>query len=300
MSNNSDIWTFVHEPKTFDNLILNKDIRPKLRKAFKKVPNLLLYGKPGVGKGTFTHIFLKETKLDYMWVNASDETGIDVMRDKIKSFATSMGVTPLKIVVLNEADSLSSGPQGAQKMLRQLMEDVQKITRFILLANYEHLFIPEIKSRCPPIEISNPPGVEIFKFCENILKSERVKYNKQTLMNIIKKCYPDIRKTVSVLQENSIDGVLKGDIISKSEDTFKKILELLKSGNLDVLRKTLKSNVIDYIGLYGFLFENVGDFSSPGDAIIEIGEHLYRNDSMAIKEINFIHMVIKMMKGRMI
>ena len=297
---NSDIWTFIHEPKTFDNLILNKDIRPKLKKAFKEVPNLLLYGKPGVGKGTFAHILLRETKMDYLWVNASDETGIDVMRDKIKSFATSMGVTPLKIVVLNEADSLSSGPQGAQKMLRQLMEDVQKITRFILLANYEHLFIPEIKSRCQVMEMANPPGVEIFKFCENILKSERVKYNKQTLMSIVKKCHPDIRKTVWSLQENTIDGVLKGDVISKSEDTFKIILEQLKGSNLEGLRKTLKSNVIDYAGLYEFLFENVGDFSSPGDAIIEIGEHLYRNDSMAIKEINFIHMIIKMMKGRMI
>ena len=296
----TDIWTFVHEPKTFDNLILNKDIRPKLKKAFKEVPNLILYGKPGVGKGTFAHIFLKETKLDYLWVNASDETGIDTMRDKIKQFATAMGVTPLKIVVLNEADSLSSGPQGAQKMLRQLMEDVQKITRFVLLANYEHLFIPEIKSRCQVIEVSNPPGIEIFKFCEKILKSEKVKYDKQTLMSIVKKCHPDIRKTVWSLQENTINGKLKGDVISRSEDIFKNVLAMIKNSNLDELRKLLKGNVIDYIGLYEYLFENVGEFSSPGGAIIEIGEHLYRNDSMAIKEINFIHMVVKMMEGRMI
>ena len=296
----SDIWTFIHEPKEFKDLILNKDIKPKLKKALKEVPNLLLYGKPGVGKGTFTHMLLRKTCYDYLWVNASDDTGIDTMRDKIKSFATSMGITPLKVVVLNEADSLSSGQQGAQKMLRQLMEDVQKITRFILLANYEHLFIPEIKSRCQVIEMSNPPGGEIYKLCEKILKSERVKYDKKTLINIVKKCYPDIRSTIWGIQGNTINNVLKSDIISRSEEVFKEILEMIKNGDLDSLRKLLRSNVIDYIGLYGFLFDNAGEFKSPGDAIIEIGEHLYRNDSMAIKEINLIHMAVKMMKGGVI
>jgi len=292
----SDIWTFIHEPKKFENLILNSNIRPKLKKAFKEVPNLLLYGKPGVGKGTFTHIFLRETGLNYIWVNASDEAGIDTMRDKIKSFATSLGTTDLKIVVLNEADSLTSGQQGAQKMLRQLIEDVHKITRFILLANYEHLFIPEIKSRCQVIEISDPPGVEIFKFCEGILKSEKVKYNKGTILQIVEKCYPDIRKTVWTLQENTIDNVLIGSLVSRSESIFADILGLIKKGSLEELRKYLKSNVIDYIGLYEFLFDNVGDFKSPGDAIIEIGEHMYRNDNVSIKEINFMYMVVKMMK----
>jgi DNA polymerase III delta prime subunit len=293
----NDIWTFKYEPKKFDDIILNKDIRPKLYKAMKEVPNMLLYGKPGVGKGTFTHIFLNETGLDYLWVNASDERGIDVMRDKIKSFATALGISGMKVVVLNEGDALTT---EAQRMLRQLIEDVHKVTRFIFLANYEHLFIPEIKSRCQVIEMSNPPGADILKFCEHILKSEGVKYDRKVVASVIKKCYPDIRNTIWRLQENTIDNVLKGDKVSNSEDLFQSILHLMKSSDLEGIRKSLKSNSVDYIGLYEYLFENVGDFKSPGDAIIEIGEHLYRNDNAAIKEINFIHMFVKMMKGGMI
>jgi replication factor C small subunit len=260
----------------------------------KELPNMILYGKPGVGKGTFTHILLKETGLDYLWVNASDERGIDVMRDKIKSFATALGISGMKIVVMNEGDALTT---DSQKMLRQLIEDVQRITRFIFLANYEHMFIPEIKSRCQVIEVSDPPGRDILEFCERILKSEHVKYDKKTVISIIKKCHPDIRKTIWRLQENTIDNVLKGDTISASENSFKSILDMMVKKDLDGLRSFLRSNVVDYIGLYDFLFENVGEFASPGDAILEIGEHLYRNDSMAIKEINFIHMVVSMMKG---
>jgi replication factor C small subunit len=293
----SDIWTFKYEPKSFDDIILNSDIRPKLQKAMKEIPNLLLYCKPGVGKGTFTHIFLKETGLDYLWVNASDERGIDVMRDKIKSFATALGISGIKVVVLNEGDALTTEAQG---MLKQLIEDVHKITRFIFLANYEHPFIPEIKSRCQVIEISNPPGADILKFCEHILKSEGVEYDRKTVVSIIKKCHPDIRSIIWRLQENTIDGILKSDMISRSESTFLSVLEMMKKSDIEGVRKFLRSNTIDYIGLYEYLFENVGEFKSPGDAIIEIGEHLYRNDSMAIKEINFVHMFVKMMKGNMI
>lgn len=100
--NKTDIWTFKYEPQFFENMVLNDDTRKKLGKVFTEVPNLMLVGPAGVGKGTFTHIFLKQTGLDYLWVNCSDETSIDNIRTKVKSFATSLGITPLKIVVLNE------------------------------------------------------------------------------------------------------------------------------------------------------------------------------------------------------
>jgi replication factor C small subunit len=290
----SDIWTFKYEPQKFDDIILSDSVRGKLKKAIQELPNIILYGKPGVGKGTFMHVLLKETGIDYLWVNASDERGIDVMRDKIKSFSTALGISGIKIVVMNEGDALTT---DAQKMLRQLIEDVHKITRFMFLANYEHMFIPEIKSRCQVIEVAEPPGTEILKLCERILKSENVKYERSTVVSIIKKCYPDIRNTIWRLQENTINGILKGDTITHSENVFKNVLGLMLQKDLDGIRKFLRSNVVDYIGLYGYLFENAGEFASPGDAILEIGEHLYRNDRMAIKEINFIHMVVSMMKG---
>lgn len=97
-----NIWTFVHEPKKLDDMILTLDLKGKLRKVITEVPNLLLVGPPGVGKGTFVHILLKETGYDYIWINASDETGIETMRRKVKSFSTALGTSEMKIVVLNE------------------------------------------------------------------------------------------------------------------------------------------------------------------------------------------------------
>jgi replication factor C small subunit len=296
MKKETDIWSFVHEPTDFDSMVLNPEIKPTLKKALTEIPNLLIYGPPGVGKGTFAHILLRESGLDSMWVNASDETGIDNMRSKIKQFSTALGITDLKVVVLNEADSLSSGQQGAQKILRQMMEDVQNITRFILLANYESYIIPEIKSRCQTIKMDNPPGKDIFKFCEYILKSEGVSYTTKILLNIVKKCYPDIRKTVWTLQENTVNKKLSSSRISSSEDTWKLIFNGMLKGDVDTVRKALKSNYIDYNELYKYLFDNIGEFKSPGDAIIDIGEYLYRDGTVAIKEINFMAMFVKMMK----
>jgi len=99
---NTEIWTFKYEPNKFEDIILNDDIRLKLKKTVKEIPNLMLIGPPGVGKGTFTNYFLKETKLDFIKINCSDETGIDNLRTKVKSFAQTLGTTSLKIVVMNE------------------------------------------------------------------------------------------------------------------------------------------------------------------------------------------------------
>jgi len=219
------------------------------------------------------------------------------MREKVRSFATALGVTKIKIVVLNEGDSLTSGQQGSQKMLRQLMEDVHKITRFILLANYEHSIIPELKSRFRTLKLEGPPAKDIFHHMAKILKAEGVKYNKKTLLELVKKCYPDIRSTIGVLQENSIGGVLSGDLISSSENLNKDIMRFILAGDLEAVRKTLRSNYIDYSSVYEYLYNNAGSFKSPGDAILEVGQHLVWDSTIAIKEINFMHMVVSMMKN---
>lgn len=296
----NNIWTFKYEPKKFEDMILNDNIKPKLKKAIEEVPNIMLFGKPGVGKGTFANILLRETGFDNMWINASDETGIDTIRDKVRSFSTALGITPLKIVVLNEADSLSQGAQGAQKMLKQLIEDVHKICRFIFLTNNLNLMMEEIQSRCQVITVDNPPIKDIGLFCSKILKAEGVEYQNATLISIIKKCYPDIRKTIWALQENTIKGKLVGDLISTSEALFKEILAKMLVQDVESIRNLLRSNFVDYDQLYEYLYENLGEFSSPGGAILEIGDHARWSKDVANKEINFMHMVFKMIWGKVI
>jgi replication factor C subunit 2/4 len=296
----SDIWTFKYEPTKIEDMILNPDIRPKLQKTLTEFPNLFLYGPPGIGKGTFAHIFLEQTQLDYMWVNGSEHTGIDFIRTHIRPFATAMGQTNPKICVVNEADALSGSGNisGAQKMLRQLIEDVHKITRFIFLANYEQYFIPELKSRCQVILFSKPPMVEIGKFASYILKREGIKYNPKKLAQIIKKCYPDIRKTIWALQENSIDGELKSIEVYSSESVFKEIVNAMLAKDVGKTRQMLRDNWILYPQLYDYLYDNSNLFPSQGGAILKIGDHC--KNAVLNEEINFMHMFMEMMRDGVI
>ena len=295
-----NLCVYKYNPETFDNIIFNEDIKPKLAKALDEMPNLLLYGSAGVGKGCFANIMIKKDNIDHMWINSSDESGIDVFRNKIRPFASAMCLKDLKVVVLNECDSMTSGPQGSQKLLRQLMEDTYKLCRFVLLCKYEGYINPEIKSRCQVIKVDNPPIKEIAKFCLDILRKEKVKFDGKVVLEIVKKCYPDIRKTINVLQENVIDGKLIGASISASEDLFKKILNLLFENDFDNVRKELKSNYIPYPELYQYLYDNAEEFKQPAGAILLIGEALRWDTTVAIKEVNFMAMMVDMILKKVI
>lgn len=292
----SKLWTMEYEPQTIDEMILSENVKPKLKKAIQELPNIMLYGTAGVGKGTFANILIRETGYDHMWLNASDETGIDIVRDKIAPFSTSMPMTQMQVVILNESDSLTStSKQNAQKMLKQLMEDVHKITRFVFLTNNINEMLPEIQSRCGEvIHVCSPPKKDIGKFALSILRKEKIKFEGKDVLDIVRKCYPDIRKTILALQGNCIDGELTGSMISLTEGINKKLLQLTIDKDIEELRKELRANYVDYPDLYSYLYENAGDFKQPGKAILEIGEHLFRHVRYPIPEINFMRMVMSM------
>lgn len=296
-----DYWPIKHAPKTFDELILNDEIKPKLKKALYEVPNIILYGSAGVGKGSWANVLLSHTGFDKMWLNASDETGIDVVREKITQFAHGNSLTPLKICVLNEADSLTSHTkQAAQKSLKQLMEDVAKHCRFVLLTNNINEIMSEIRSRCWVVNVCAPPIQDIGKYCLKILREEGIEYEAKDVADICKKCYPDIRRTVEVLHENTFEGKLTGSSLSMNEDLWRSIFDLIKKRDVEEVRKSLKSNYIDYPDLYSFLYDNAGEFKQPGAAILEIGEHLYRHSTYPIPEINFMRMVMSFIYHKII
>lgn len=292
--NKTDIWCFQHEPDNIEDMVLNDDVRDKLNNIINQSLNVTLVGPAGVGKGTFTHIFLKQSGFDYIWVNCSDETSVENMRTKVKSFATALGTSKLKMVVLNEADYLSP---NAMAMLRDLIEQVHSITRFILMCNYGHKLLPEITSRCPIVEMGSPPLKDIAKFVMGVLKKENVKIEKlETIIETIKKLYPDIRTTLNTLQLNTIDGKISSVKFQIASELYKNIFDLVKKQDLDGIRKTLRSNTTNYTELYQYIFDNVGDLKSPGDAIIETADAMYRDSLVAIKEINFIGYILKLVK----
>lgn len=297
----TSIWEFKYGPKTFEETIYNEEIKPKLKKALDEIPNIILYGPAGVGKGTFANVFLEHTGFDHLWINASDETGIDFMRNEVRQFATAFARTQFKIIVFNEADSLTyANKQSAQKMLKQLIEDVHSITRFIFLTNNINDIMPEIRSRCWVIEVSNPPKKEIGKLCLKILRQEKVKFESKDVIDVVSKCYPDIRKTIETLQENTIDGKLTGSRIYASEALFENIFKSMIGKDIEEVRTLLRSNYIDYPNLYAYLYDNAGEFNQPGAAILLIGKYLYQDALVAIKEINFMAMVMDFLYEKII
>lgn len=296
----TELLEHKYAPSTMAEMICDADTKMKLTKAIKELPNMLIYGPPGVGKGTFVEILRKETGIECLKINCSDETGIDNIRDKVKGFSTAMGLGGIKLVYLNECDWLSP---AAQAMLRDLIESVQSVTRFILCCNYIHKVIPELQSRCQLYELSNPPAKEVALRCFNILNKEGVKYDKKVVIDLIKTIWqkrPDIRSTLVTLRQNIHDGVLSDTIrISSSEAVYEEVLKAMKSSDPDKVRTVLKSNQLDYAGLYTYLYDaimtNDEVFKKDAQAIIDIGEHCYRDNIVAIKEVNFMHMYFKML-----
>lgn len=292
-------YEFKYQPSTFDEMIVSEDIKPMLAKALDELPNMLIHGPPGTGKGTFMEILKKTKDIDILKMNCSDETGVDAIREKVKSFATAAGFNGIKIVYLNEADYLSI---NAQAMLRDLMEMVQGRTRFILCCNYIHKIIPELLSRCEVYELANPPAADVVKRCWSVLDAEGVKYDKKVVVELVKTIWkrkPDIRKALVVLRSNVIDGVLQDNIkMSTSEAVYDKILEAMKMGDPESVRTILKSHQVDYSGMYKHLYDALmieeKVFSKDGAAILLIGEHDYRDNLCANREINFMTMYFQM------
>lgn len=296
----SDLWEFSHAPKTFDEIILHPDIKDALKKVIAEVPNATIAGSPGCGKGTLMSVLINTTGIEVLRLNGSDTNGVDDIRDRVKPFAESMGFDgSLKLVYINEADRLSA---HAQDMLRDLIERVQDVTRFILLCNHPERITDEVKSRCPLIIFPDPPIKEIVLRCVNILKSEGVKFDNKDVINLVKSTYPDIRHTINMLKFNVNDGILasKLSIVSVNE-VYQEVLDAMLTKDPSVLRKVLKSNPIDYTKLYLFLYDKLMDakdsvFTNDFVAIAEIAEGAYRNDIVAIKEIGFVNVFLKMLK----
>lgn len=295
-----DLWIFEYQPKKLSEMVLEPNTRKDLEKVMKELPNFILFSKPGMGKGTFANIFINETigRENVLWLNGSDENSVDIMRTKVRDFSRSLGFGgALKYVVINEADRLSS---AAQDCLREEVERVNKICGFLFMINEKQRIIEAHFSRFWWIEFNNPPVLDIFKFCSKILEQEKIAITtelKKSLIFLIKKQYPDIRRIVNTLQFYTRNGNLITSHVTKSEELYESLLKMMIEKDVESLRKALKSNHIEYAEFYNFLYENVGSFTSPGDAIILIGEHLYRDDKVAIKEINFMHMYFQMLKN---
>ncbi len=288
------IWVEKYRPVKLDDLILD-DKSLRIVSQFKdEIPNLLFVGSPGTGKTTLARIIVNDILgCNYLYINASDESGIDTIRHNITNFAQTKSFDGgVKVVVLDEADGLTSQAQAA---LRNTMETYAKYCRFILTANYKHKIIPALQSRCQSLDLK-PVVEQAAKRCFNILKKENVKVSdeqKKKFVVLVKRLFPDLRKTINEIQKSVIDGELCIDSSGSDSELLNSIFEGIKKDSLKV-RKYLIENEDRFQGDYDTLLANLLDYiySQPIDEfkkkqmITIIADHLYKTAFIVDKEIN--------------
>jgi len=261
---------------------------------------MILYGTPGTGKTTLAKLIANSLNCDYLYLNASDEKGMDVMRDKVKGFASSASFKPLKIVILDEADFIRV---DSQALLRNVIETFSLNTRFILTCNYIDRIIDPLQSRCKVLEIVPPSKAEVAKHVSEILDTEQVQYKLEDLATIVNKFYPDIRKILNTCQFSLNNNVLSIDSSSLVSNIYiDKIISELKKPNSNSLKNIRQiiadSNTENYDELYRTLYEKIDDFSlgNEGEIIILLEEYLYHSSFRLDKEINVVACLAKILQ----
>lgn len=294
--NSHSIWTEKYRPDTLEGYIGNDVVRAKIEQYIttQDIPHLLFYGTAGTGKTTAAKILVKNIECDYMFINASDERGIDTVREKIKGFASTVGFKPLKIVVLDEADFLG---REAQPALRNLMEAYSASTRFILTANYVERIIDPLVSRTQVYKLVPPSKKDVAKKLAEILKTEQVEYDAKTVAQIVNAYYPDIRKCINTTQlqvrDNtlhiSVDELIGQDVKLKMVDALSSNLPL-KDKITEVRKIVADAQIQDFTEMYRTLYENIDVYAANKipQTVIAIAEGQFRDGQVVDKEINFM------------
>ena len=301
------LWCEKYRPNSLDTIVLSEDTRKLLThyKETKDIPHLLFIGNPGVGKTTTAKLIVNDIlKCDYLYINASDENGIDTIRHKIIGFAQTRSFDGgLKVVILDEADSLSG--DGA-RALRNVMEEYSATTRFILTANYKHKIIPAIQSRCQSIDFDHNIK-QVAKHCIGILLKENIIITSEVIpkmQELIKTNFPDFRKILNDLQKYSITGSLIIKDSSINNVFVSDLLTKVTTSTIFDVRNFVISNEMafqtDYHNLlktiFNYICDNTPDSLNKKESLCLIAHHMDRHSQVIDVEINCFACLIALSK----
>lgn len=301
--NFNHLWVEKYRPKTLADVCMSDETKKLSETWGTEIPHLLLVGNAGGGKTTISRILVEHLlKCDYLYINASDENGIDTIRMKVTGFVQTKSLDGgIKVVILDEADGLT--PEG-QKCLRNLMESYAHTARFVLTGNYKHKISIPIQSRCQDINIL-PPKQDCIKRCIQILKAENIKVGKEELGNLISlvnRFYPDLRKCIGELQKCCTTGQFVYKASANNNELCEKIFKEIQSGKTLELRKYLIENETsfnsDWDQLLKDLLNHVYDSQlediKKKAMILIIADFMEKSSRISDKEINFFSCILNL------
>lgn len=246
-------WDIKYAPQTLEEYIFNdEDMKNKIYEL-KKIPHMMFIGEPGVGKTTLAKLLVKHFEIDdmdIMFINASCNNGIDIIREKISNFVSTSAYGEYKVVIFDEADGLSL---SAQSSLKTLLDEYANDASFIFTSNHGHKILGALQSRCMVFNFKAADYDSIMFMMADMLVSEDIKFKAKILKEYVSKCYPDIRHTIIEIQSNCVDGVL---LPYKAQLD---IVDYIVNDDWRGLRESLSGmKDIDYDGMYENLYNNLG------------------------------------------
>ena len=305
--NTDFLWVEQYRPKTIDDCILPDSLKSLFSAFIKKgeISNMLFSGTAGIGKTTVAKALCEQMNCDWIMINGSEEGGIDVLRNKIKNFASTVSLSGgKKVVILDEADYLN--PQSTQPALRGFVEEFHKNCRFILTCNFKNRIIEPLHSRFSNIEFKVNPkdkpklASRLFERAIYILKEQNVSYEDKVLVELITKHFPDFRKLINELQRYSVSGSIDaGILVNVSDENLKTLVTHLKGKEFSDMRKWVVNNLDNdpvkiFRKIYDTLYTNLEPSTIP-HAVLIIADYQYKSAFVADQEINLVACLTELM-----
>ena len=290
-----------YRPTNIDNYVGNENIKSTIKDYISQndIQNLLFYGPSGTGKTTLAKLIAKNIDCDLLYINASDERGIETIRDKVSGFASTMSFKSLKIVILDEADFLTI---MAQASLRNVIETFSRSTRFILTCNYLERIIDPLQSRCQTLKIIPPDRLDIINHLMKVTNKENIKHSVSDLETIVNNNYPDVRKMLNTIQISTVNNTINLDETTLVESNYmdKVLIELKnKKSNWRTIRQIIAdSNVSDFEGFYRYLYDKSSEYAPGKEGMIAyyINEYSYQSNFRIDKEVNCMALLSKIIE----
>lgn len=294
------IWNELYRPNTLENFMCESELKEKFQEYIDKqdIPHILFEGKAGSGKTTLSKILVNNIDCDFLFLNATDERSMDVIREKVGSFAAAGSFKPLKIIILDEATHLL---QASQVILLNMIETYSLNTRFILTGNYVERLIEPLRSRLQEYNLQPPSKKVVAQHIDSILEKEEIEHTIEDVVLLVKQFYPDLRKIINNAQKYTVDNKLVLDkTISATDDYKEKLLVELNASkpNITNIRQILAdSKLQDFEEIFRFLYDNLDKYSKGNDGVIIclIEEYAYHATTRLDKEINIVALLSKIL-----